>query len=81
MMYALKVSDCNSFVKEYSIISQSQHRCLRVVYTDKPEMALTFDNIMDAALHFTFIWANSPSSDTTAAALCIAESQTSYKEI
>lgn len=81
MMYALKVSDCNSFVKEYSIISQSQHRCLRVVYTDIPEMALTFDDISDAALHLTFIWANSLSSDTTASALCIAEAQTYYKEI
>lgn len=81
MKYALKVSDCNSFVKEYSIISQSQDRCLRVVYTDNPEMALTFDEIVDAALHLTFIWANSPSSDNTVTALCIAESHTSYKEI
>lgn len=81
MIYALKVNDYNLFVKEYYISSQDKDRHLHIVYTDKPEMALTFNYIEDAALHLTFIWGNSSSSDTTAAALCIAEAQTYYKEL
>lgn len=81
MTYVLKVSGYNHFVKAYYVNSKSRARHLHIVYTDKPEMALTFDDISDAVLHLMFILANSSSSDTTAAALCIAEAQTHYKEL
>ena len=81
MSYVLKVPNYNTFVKEYHVDSKTKDKHLHVVYTDKHEMALTFDDISDAALHLTFIWANSTSSDTTASALCIAEAQTYYKEL
>lgn len=81
MTYVLKVSDYNLFVEKYYVSSQDKDRHLHIVYTDKPEMALTFNDIEDASLHLMFIWANSTSSDTTVSALCIAEAQTYYKEL
>lgn len=81
MSYALKVADRNAFVKAYYVDSQSKDRNVHVVYTELPDTALTFDDINDAALHLTFIYANVSSTDVSANSLCIAEAQIYYKEL
>ena len=81
MAYALKVSDYNYFVKEYFVDSKAHDNHVHVVYTDKPELALSFDDIEEAALHLMFIWSNASSTDSTANSICIAEAQTYYKEL
>lgn len=81
MAYALKVSDYNSFVKAYYVDSKTKDNNVHVVYTDKPDLALTFDDIEEAALHLMFIWSNVSNTDSTANSICIAEAQTYYKEL
>lgn len=81
MSYVLKVADDNSLVKTYYVDSKAQDNHVHVVYTDKPDLALSFDDIEEAALHLEFIWANLSSTDFTAKSICIAEAQTYYKEL
>lgn len=81
MAYALKVADDNSLVKAYYVDSQSQDNHVHVIYTDKPDLALSFDDIEEAALHLMFIWSNVSRTDSTANSICIAEAQTYYKEL
>lgn len=81
MAYVLKVADCNSLVKAYYVDSKARDNHVHVVYTDKPERALIFDDIEEAALHLMFIWSNTSSTDSNANSICIAEVQTYYKEL
>lgn len=81
MAYVLKVADCNSLVKAYYVDSKAKDNNVHVVYTDKPDLALTFDDIEEAALHLMFIWSNAFRTDSMANSICIAEAQTYYKEL
>lgn len=81
MAYVLKVADCNSLVKAYYVDSKAKDNNVHVVYTDKHDLALTFDDIEEAALHLMFIWSNASSTDSRANSICIAEAQTYYKEL
>lgn len=81
MAYALKVADSNSLVKAYYVGAKAKDNHVHVVYTDKPDLALSFDDIEEAALHLMFIWSNTSSTDSTANSICIAEAQTYYKEL
>ena len=81
MSYVLKVADCNSLVKAYYVDSKAKDICVHVVYTDTPGLALSFDDIEEAALHLMFIWSNASSNDSNANSICIAEAQTYYKEL
>lgn len=81
MAYALKVADYDSLVKAYYVDSKAKDNHVHVVYTDKPDLALSFDDIEEASLHLMFIWSNASSTDSTANSLCIAEAQTYYKEL
>lgn len=81
MAYVLKVADCNSLVKAYYVDSKAKDNHVHVVYTDKSDLALTFDDIEEAALHLMFIWSNASSTDSRANSICIAEAQTYYKEL
>lgn len=81
MSYALKVADCNTLVKAYYVDSKAKDNCVHVVYTDKPDLALSFDDIEEAALHLMFIWSNASINDSNANSICIAEAQTYYKEL
>ena len=49
--------------------------------SDNPEMALTFDDMDDAASHYGFIVNNMSILDLETQSICIAEAQTYYKEI
>lgn len=81
MAYVLKVADCNSLVKAYYVDSKAKDNHVHVVYTANPELALSFDDIEEAALHLMFIWSNASSTDSNANSICIAEAQTYYKEL
>lgn len=81
MKYVLKVPDCDSVVESFVIYPNYDDKFVNVFYTDKPENALTFDDINDAIFYLMFIWANLSSTDLTAKSLCIAEAKTSYKEL
>lgn len=81
MAYALKVADSNYLVKAYYVDSKAKDNHVRVVYTDTPDHALSFDDIEEAALHLMFIWSNASSTDSNANSICIAEAQTYYKEL
>lgn len=81
MSYALKVADSNSLVKAYYVDSKAKDNHVHVVYTDKPALALSFDDIEEAILHLMFIWSNASSTDSNANSICIAEAQTYYKEL
>lgn len=81
MAYVLKVADCDSLVKTYYVDSKAKDNCVHVIYTDKPNLALSFDDIEEAALHLMFIWSNASRTDSTANSICIAEAQTYYKEL
>ena len=48
MSYALKVDTCNSLVKSYYVDLHYNYNCAHIDFTDKPEMALTFDVVKEA---------------------------------
>lgn len=81
MKYVLKVSDCDSFVEGFCIDLQCDPIYVWVDYTDNPEKALTFDDINNAIFNLVFIRANLSSADFTGNSICIAEAQTTYKEL
>lgn len=81
MTYVLKVADCDSFVESIVVDPHYGDKFVHVFYTDKPEEALTFDDVNEAIFFVVFIRANLSSTDFTAEAIGIYESQVSYKEI
>lgn len=81
MIYVLKVSDCDSFVESFAIDPGYDDKFVHVFFTDNPGKALTYDDINEAILHLTFIWANISSTDFTSKSICIAEVQLHYKEL
>nr|DAF00273.1 MAG TPA: hypothetical protein [Bacteriophage sp.] len=81
MTYVLKVSDCDSFVESFVVDPHYGDKFVHVFYIDKPEMALTFDDINEAILYVVFIIENVPITDFTAESIGIYEVQTYYKEL
>lgn len=81
MKYVLKVADCDSFVESFVVDPHYGDKFVHVFYTDKPEEALTFDDINEAIFHVAFIRANLSSTDFTEESIGIYEVQNVYKEI
>ena len=79
MKYVLKVSDCDSFVDSFEVDPNCYgDQFVHVFYTNKPEKAITFDDINEAIFFVVFIRANLSSTDFTAEDIGIYEDN--YKE-
>lgn len=81
MSYVIKSPNHNTFVKEYYVGSKAKDTNVHVVFTYNPENALTFDDIDDVAIHYGFLLNNMSALYLGTQPICIAEAQTTYKEL
>ena len=80
MSYVLKISDCDSFVDSFEVNPNCyDDKFVHVSYTNKPEKALTFDDVNEAKFFVMFIRSNLSSTDFTAESIGIYEK--CYKEL
>lgn len=80
MKYVLKLSDDAAFVESIVVDPNCYgDKFVHVFYTDKPEKALTFDDINEAIFFVVFIRANLSSTDFMAEDIGIYEDN--YKEL